>query len=105
MRWGEEAAEGADELVLRGLAEALVVDPKDAVKGPGARGVQGDQAKLMENDDIVLILKMVLESTIRTVGGCNRPRIRGTPGYVGARARFLHLQFSKVLVLVTLIGT
>ena len=78
VRWGEEAAEGADELVLRGLADALVVDPLDAVKGPAARGIQGHQAKLMENDGFVLIFKMVflhagLRSEVRygATGGCS----------------------------------
>ena len=49
VRRGEEAAEGARQLVLRGLAEALVVDP-DTVEVAAPGRVEGHQAKLEEYD-------------------------------------------------------
>ena len=48
MRRGEEAAEGAHELVLRGLPDALIVDAEDAVKFAATWRIEGDQAKLMQ---------------------------------------------------------
>ena len=49
VRRGEEAAEGARQLVLRGLAEALVVDA-DTVEVAAPGRVEGHQAKLEEYD-------------------------------------------------------
>ena len=48
VRRGEEAAEGSHELVLRGLAEALVIDAENAVKVAATRRIEGDQAKLVK---------------------------------------------------------
>ena len=47
VRRGEEAAEGARQLVLRGLAEALVVDA-DTVEVSAPGRVEGHQAELEE---------------------------------------------------------
>ena len=44
VRRGEEAAEGTHQLVLRGLAEALIVDSEDAVKIAAPRRIESDEA-------------------------------------------------------------
>ena len=49
VRGGEEAAEGARQLVLRGLAEALVVDA-DSVEVAAPRRIEGHQAELVVYD-------------------------------------------------------
>ena len=47
VRWGEEAAKGTYELVLRCLADALVVDAEGTVKVAVTRRIEGDQPELV----------------------------------------------------------